>query len=418
MNLFSLFRYSEKTSNSSVAQILWLVKLRWGASILFSVLSIPSLLFGFLDKTSMPAYLGLIGILILFNLIMHLYWTEKFRKDASLSICFQLAFDLLILAGFISLSRGFVNPFVVFFLLNVSLGGVLIPGRLSFPFLILAHSLLAVLQLRYFILKEGAVGPDLFVPMLAAHLLMLVFWVVMRSLGSYLEKQHLREAQLQVLAEKQDRLRAIGALSAGFSHEFASPLNVAKIRLERFLRIHPSDDISEALSALENCENIVKQMNSSQLDSRSYQLKNVVVKELLLDVVEVWKEEHPQAKLEINLSEPASGQVPPVNFAQVVMNLLDNAYEACPDRPIQIDFATDESYFNICFKDQGPGVPDSVLSKYGEPFVTTKINGTGLGLYVSQLFTQSLGGHLKIQNPPEGGAAITLCWPKAGVLHG
>jgi signal transduction histidine kinase len=47
--------------------------------------------------------------------------------------------------------------------------------------------------------------------------------------------------------------------------------------------------------------------------------------------------------------------------------------------------------------------------------MTTKESGTGLGLYVSYLFVQSLGGELKVKNLSPG-AQVTLTWPD-GVSH-
>lgn len=52
------------------------------------------------------------------------------------------------------------------------------------------------------------------------------------------------------------------------------------------------------------------------------------------------------------------------------------------------------------------------LSRQGEPFVTTKENGTGLGLYVSEIFAQSLGGKLTLANT-RAGAVVNLSWPLA-----
>lgn len=61
--------------------------------------------------------------------------------------------------------------------------------------------------------------------------------------------------------------------------------------------------------------------------------------------------------------------------------------------------------------DEGPGFHASVLRQRGEPFVTTKKNGTGLGLYVSELFAQSLAGHLEVKNKASHGAVVSMCWP-------
>jgi two-component system sensor histidine kinase RegB len=254
------------------------------------------------------------------------------------------------------------------------------------------------------------------------HFLIFLFWLVMRSLGLYLEKLHLLQASQRIQTERLDRLRAVGALAAGFSHEFASPLNAAKIRLQRLSSLKPlenltlsqHEDIAEALSAVEDCEVVIRHMNASQLDTRDFQLKSVNIKDFLLDVVGAWQEEHPKAQVHVEPVLDILVSIPTLHFAQVILNLLDNAFEAAPQKKINISFSVDAKNYIFSVLDQGSGFDPSVLQRLGEPFVTTKAFGTGLGLYVSQLFVQFLGGEIKIQNQQPLGAQVTLCWPLRG----
>ncbi|RYZ81246.1 MAG: ATP-binding protein [Proteobacteria bacterium] len=73
--------------------------------------------------------------------------------------------------------------------------------------------------------------------------------------------------------------------------------------------------------------------------------------------------------------------------------------------------------FNFCMTDHGPGFLPGILQQIGEPFVTSREQGTGLGLYVSQLFTQSLGGTLTVRNLTPSGAEVCLVWPSYREEH-
>lgn len=407
-----LFRFPLKEGVSEKAKLLWLVKLRWVAITLFFTLCAPALLYGNLTRATVPVYLGILGVLIVFNLISQLVIAESKSPIGPVVICFQLAFDLLVLSGLLAVSGGFANPFVIMFLLNASLGGILIPGRLSLPFLLLTHTLLGALQFQMVLATQGNVDSALIATFIVYHLMVLGFWLVMRSLGSYLERQSERQNQAQIALEKQDRLRSIGALAAGFSHEFASPLNVAKIRVERLKRqFGESEDAVEALNAILVCQNVIHQMNSSQMDSRDFQFRNLIVSDLLRDVIESWEEDKDNVHLSLNIEGGIQTSLPPVNFSQVVINLLDNAYEANPKGEIRVRLQKLEDEICLSFEDEGPGFHESVLRQRGEPFVTTKKNGTGLGLYVSELFAQSLAGHLEVKNRLERGAVVSMCWP-------
>lgn len=414
-DFFHFLKFPIRENNSELAKLVWLVKLRWMAVVCFLVLTVPALLFGYLNRSSVSIYLGLLGILLLFNLLTHVIWTEKARPISPFFLCFQLAFDLVILTTLLFSAGGYHNPFIILFLLHASLGAVLIPGHLGLPFLLLTHTFLAALQFHY--VKEEIFNGQIVAAFTVFHFLIFVFWIVMRSLGAYLENQNERDLQAQVSLEKRDRLRAVGALAAGFSHEFATPLNAAKIRIDRSLRNAPSEDLVEAKAALESCEEVIRQMNSGQLDVRSFQFKEIIVADLLSDVVESWEHQNPQAKLDIQIKDRKMGSLPPINFAQVVLNLLDNAFQAAvPGSEIKVILSGNEGQFHLSVCDQGPGVALGVLEKLGEPFVTTKPQGTGLGLYVTQMFVQSLGGSLRIQNHSKG-AEIILVWPKARQLQ-
>lgn len=402
--------------SSEKSKLLWLVKLRWMAIAFCLVLCGPAIALGYLTRATTPEYLGILGILVIFNLLNQFLIAEFKGLIGPIVISFQLAFDLIVLTGLLAVSGGLDNPFIAIFFLNASLGGILIPGRLSWPFLLLAHILLGTLQLQAVMKNEGLLTPRLMAGFAAAHVLVLGFWFVMRSLGAYLERQSTRQSQARLTLEKQDRLRSIGALAAGFSHEFASPLTVAKIRLERLKRTQDSEDVTEALNAIHSCQRVIEQMNSSQLDTRDFQFKTLVVGDLLRDVIESWSEDkegiQPQPLLNLQIQDGVRCSLPPVNFAQVVLNLLDNAFDSRPSGTITVTLSSIENEIDLSVSDEGAGISESVLRQRGEPFVTTKPNGTGLGLYVSELFVQSLGGSLELRNLSPNGARVSLRWPR------
>lgn len=407
------------------SKLVWLVKLRWAAILLFFCLIAPGHIFGFLDRFSTLVFVGLIGFLFVFNLFTHLIFVESRKHIKPLFICFQLTLDLFILTILLFISGGFKNPFVALFLLNAGLGGVLIKGRLSWPFIFLCHTFLIALQIQYFLGLSGLiVNSHFWIYVFASHVLVLSVWLVMRSLGSYLEKHFESQAFTHIQLEKQDRLRALGALAAGFSHEFASPLNAAKLRLDRLERSFENRqntpdwidqakaNLSAAKKSIESCEAVIHSMNSSQLDVREQNIKPIHMNEFIKDVTESWLEEHPQTNLVIDNTLTEQLSVSPINLAQVVLNLLDNAFESNPKGKIYLRLKSQDSWMKLIVEDEGAGFDDRVLSRRGEPFVTTKIAGTGLGLYVSEIFVQSLGGYLLTENKSQrAGAVVTLTWP-------
>jgi signal transduction histidine kinase len=66
----------------------------------------------------------------------------------------------------------------------------------------------------------------------------------------------------------------------------------------------------------------------------------------------------------------------------------------------------------IIFRDSGPGVPVSEKEKIFEPFISTKVNGIGLGLSVSYGIIQAHGGTLSLLSEDQVGACFRIALPE------
>ena len=105
---------------------------------------------------------------------------------------------------------------------------------------------------------------------------------------------------------------------------------------------------------------------------------------------------------------------------QVLMNLVQNAYDAAGGRPgvapaLWISERREAGAALLELRDNGPGIAARDLSRVFEPFFTTKApgKGTGLGLSISYGIVERHGGQLTAANAPQGGAVFTLALPSA-----
>jgi two-component system sensor histidine kinase HydH len=89
-------------------------------------------------------------------------------------------------------------------------------------------------------------------------------------------------------------------------------------------------------------------------------------------------------------------------------NLLRNAREAAPDGAIEVRLERDDDMLEIRVRDHGPGIPPGDEEKIFEPFHTTRVQGTGLGLAVSRRIAEAHGGSLTAGNAQGGGAVFTM----------
>nr|WP_243451530.1 ATP-binding protein [Pacificimonas flava] len=93
---------------------------------------------------------------------------------------------------------------------------------------------------------------------------------------------------------------------------------------------------------------------------------------------------------------------------QVLVNLLRNALDACGDGGrIKISVRPVSETVRITVSDDGPGLDADMRARLFQPFSTSKQDGLGLGLVISQDIMRDLGGDL-VAEPAATGAAFTL----------
>jgi len=96
-----------------------------------------------------------------------------------------------------------------------------------------------------------------------------------------------------------------------------------------------------------------------------------------------------------------------VQIAQVLLNLIRNAAQAmqdCPRRVLSITSRGAGEIVKISVADTGKGLPASIRDRLFEPFVTTRRDGTGLGLVICRAIIEAHGGTLSAEPAPGGGS--------------
>jgi two-component system C4-dicarboxylate transport sensor histidine kinase DctB/two-component system sensor histidine kinase AauS len=110
------------------------------------------------------------------------------------------------------------------------------------------------------------------------------------------------------------------------------------------------------------------------------------------------------------------GEVDADRVLQSLMNLVQNALAASQEAPgsgprVTVTAQVAGGLVRVQVRDRGPGLPELVRQRLFEPFVTTKPEGTGLGLYTSQQLARELGGSLDLRLAIEGGTIAELTLP-------
>lgn len=392
-------------------KVLWLTRLRWVAIAGQLAVLTPAVAEGWLESGQVPIFLGVVSALAAFNLFS--MWRLRQPRPRTGGALLHLMVDLLALTSLLVLSGGAWNPFAPLLFINAAMGALLLTGARSLLLAGLLIATAAVINLFAQMPPAMPIRPTPVAIMLPTQVLIaLVVWAMTGWLASGLAAQR---KLLQNLSDHQgrvDRLRAAGALAAGFSHRLATPLNTLKMRLDRIERRDLGEDVDAdvdaARAAAGICEELLRSMVGRQLDPNEMRLETVELGDLCRRVLKSWTSS-PLGRAVDFQSGPSRHRckLPPVPFTQALLDLLDNAAEAS-DGPISLTVACSEGVCRVDVRDRGAGWPDVVRANFGQPFLTTKGKGTGLGLYNAHSLAAALGGKLLLEDAPDGGAVAAF----------
>ncbi len=403
----------------ATTQLSWLVRLRWLALSAQLLSIVPAIEFRVLEMRLVPAFVSVIVALSAFNAItwfvLQRGWTA--RPGHLLG---QLCADVAALSGLLILTGGAWNPLVPILFVHSVLGAMLLEGRSSFVFFGVLILALALIQASSNVPPAFA-GPTLPPRILfpAQFLIALVFWILTAWLSRTLAGLQHHVAQARERQTRVDRLRAVGALAAGLSHEFATPLNTAQLKLARLARsreLEDDADLNTAREELERCGEVLHHMAGSQLQPERLALEMVDVDQLARQICTTVGKLHVGVPILFTAEGrgPRRALLPSVAFSQGLINLVDNAIESGgDDSPVEVHVQSDGDTLDLTVSDRGSGWPTLVRKHLGEPFVTTKANGVGLGLYYVHCLAEAVGARLILEDREGGGAIARISLPRA-----
>jgi signal transduction histidine kinase len=189
------------------------------------------------------------------------------------------------------------------------------------------------------------------------------------------------------------------------------------LKLSRLARKHgleADEDLRTAVEELERCGDILRHMAGSQLHPDRLHLEVVDLDALVRQVCRSIGTVHEDATIRF-LSDgrgPKRVLVPTVAFSQALINLVDNAVESGGrDGEVEIVIVRNGARAELSVQDRGSGWPDVVRRHLGEPFVTTKPEGIGLGLYYVHSLAEAIGAELTLGDREFGGAVAKMSLP-------
>ena len=375
-------------------------------------------------------------IIVFLGLATNLFLQFKIRvnqlKDTFAS--FFLLYDLIQLSALLYLTGGILNPFSFLLIIPaivsstfLSMGTTIILGVItSFMLFLLGH---------FYIPLPGMDETIFYVPnfykfgLLTSILIGLIFlsYFGIRFSGETKKRSEALNKLQEVIA-KEYVLESLGGQAAAAAHSLGTPLAtisvVAKeLKKEIGNNKEISKDVDLLISQTKRCSEILKLISKKQIKEDNF-LSSIRMEDLLEEIINSFREtssKHIDLLTDEDQNKINIQRTPELIYG--LRNFIGNAIKFSKSK-VQINLKSNDKIIEIKIYDDGPGIPEDIINKIGEPYIKSKSkelssnSGLGLGTFLGKTLLERQGAILKFKrNSKLGGAQVTLSWIPSNFIY-
>jgi PAS domain S-box-containing protein len=226
---------------------------------------------------------------------------------------------------------------------------------------------------------------------------------------------------------QQSKLAQMGEMISMIAHQWRQPLTaISATSSDLFMKIMLDNyDKKYFNEKLENIDELSQHLSSTIDDFRNFYKEDkkkeyVLYSDIVKGALQIVETSLKDKKVNVSTNFNCQAQIYtlPNELRQVILNLIKNAEDVLIEKEVEnpsigIRTYDDESYSYLEIQDNGGGIPDEIIEKIFDPYFSTKTkkDGTGLGLYMSQIIVRDhSNGELLISNSGDG-ACFTIKIP-------
>ena len=340
-----------------------------------------------------------------------------------------LLIDLLQLSALLYLTGGIFNPFSFLLVIPAIVSSTFLSMGITIILGLITTFFLFILSFYYLPLPGVNIMsfPVIYKNGILVSILIGLIFLCYFGIRFAGEKKKTEEAfkKLQEVIYKEYELESLGGQAAAAAHSLGTPLaTISVVAKELKKEIGDNNELSKDIDLLisqsKRCSEILKRISKKQIKEDMF-FSSTKLEDLLEEIIRSFKE---TSSKEINLvSNKDKNKIDIQRSAEMIYglrNFIGNAIKFSKSK-VNIFLTSDEKEIRVIVNDDGPGFPQDIIERLGEPYIKSKsleLNsnaGLGLGTFLGKTLLERQNAKLLFKEDKNlGGASVVISWsPKS-----
>ena len=367
--------------------------------------------------------------LIISNLALYpRYSTNNRLSETATTVV--IAADILQLALLIFFTGGLSNPFVVLFITPIAITVTSLPIRSTSILIFLTIIFITILGSFNYPLESNMLDlsvPPIFILGMWVSLFVTILFLTFYA-GGLTDESRKISAALKVaenLLVKEKNLSSLDGLAAAAAHHLGTPLGTIslianELKNDEGINENAKKDLMILSEEVDKCKKILGSLGEKP-SSDDDLITKIELQALLEELCELIKVKEIKFSINFNDNDPGMKEILLRRRSELLLglsNIIENAADFA-STTVELNVSKSGKFINLEINDDGKGFSNSILSRIGDPYVSSRSkssnsgDGLGLGFFISKTLLERLNISVQAYNKvhPEYGAVVLIKIP-------
>ena len=367
--------------------------------------------------------------LIISNLALYpRYSTNNRLSETATTVV--IAADILQLALLIFFTGGLSNPFVVLFITPIAITVTSLPIRSTSILIFLTIIFITILGSFNYPLESNMLDlsvPPIFILGMWVSLFVTILFLTFYA-GGLTDESRKISAALKVaenLLVKEKNLSSLDGLAAAAAHHLGTPLGTIslianELKNDESINENAKKDLKILSEEVDKCKKILGSLGEKP-SSDDDLITKIELQALLEELCELIKVKEIKFSINFKDNDPGMKKILLRRRSELLLglsNIIENAADFA-STTVELNVSKSGKFINLEINDDGKGFSNSILSRIGDPYVSSRSkssnngDGLGLGFFISKTLLERLNISVQAYNKvhPEYGAVVLIKIP-------